>query len=274
MDKNLTITNQNSKLTLSKTRSLLDITNKLLSKKDIDTLIENFEFKHFLKYEGHSSYVNSVTISPDGKYIVSGSDDETIKIWDIKTGECLNTLEGQNRVKSVTISPDGKYIVSGSIDKTIKIWDIKTAECLNTLEGHSSYVESVTISPDGKYIVSGSSDKTIKIWDIKTGECLNTLEGHSYWVNSVTISPDGKYIVSGSRDKTIKIWDIRKGVCIYTLDYSYEISIDSNGYFKGSLENIEKYLRVSESPLTQRKLTSEEIKHFLKKDNFLDIGNV
>ena len=191
MDKNLTITNQNSKLTLSKTRSLLDITNKLLSKKDIDTLIENFEFKHFLKYEGHSELVNSVTISPDGKYIVSGS-----------------------------------------------------------------------------------GDKTIKIWDIKTGECLNTLEGHSYWVNSVTISPDGKYIVSGSRDKTIKIWDIRKGVCIYTLDYSYEISIDSNGYFKGSLENIEKYLRVSESPLTQRKLTSEEIKHFLKKDNFIDIGNV
>ena len=100
MDKNLIITNQNSKLTLSKTKNLLDITNKLLSKKDIPALVENFKFKPFLINKGHSSSVSSVTITPDGKYIVSGSWDRTIKIWDIKTAECLNTLEGHSNYVS------------------------------------------------------------------------------------------------------------------------------------------------------------------------------
>ena len=164
-DNQLVTIHQNAKSALIKSKNLLDITKKILDKKE---LIQTFPFKPFIIEKGHTSWINSIAISPDGKYIVSGSDDETIKIWDIKTAECLNTLLGHSEtVSSVTISPDGKYIVSGSIDKTIKIWDIKTAECLNTLEGHSSYVESVTISPDGKYIVSGSHDKTRKIWDIK-----------------------------------------------------------------------------------------------------------
>ena len=96
------------------------------------------------------------------------------------------------------------------------------------------------------------------------------MEGHSPCVNLVAISPDGKYIVSGSYDKTIKIWDIKIGENIYTIDNSYNILIDNNGYFTGSDDDIDKYLRVSEEPLTQRKLTPEEINHFRKKDSFLE----
>ena len=225
-NKQITTINQNAKSALIKSKNLLDITRKILDKKE---LMKSFEFRHFLMEKGHLSPVNSVAISPDGK-----------------------------------------YIVSGSIDKTIKIWDIKTGECLKTLEGHSLSVESVAISLDGKYIVSGSRDTTIKIWDIKTGECLNTLEGHRYDVNSVTISQDGKYIVSGSYE-TIKIWDIKTGENNYTIDNTYNISIDNNGFFNASDYYIDKYLRISEEPLTQRKLTLEEINYFRKKDDFLEI---
>ncbi len=309
----LTTINQNAKSALIKSKHLLDLTKKILDKKE---LIQTFPFKPFIiekghtssiyaiaispdgKYivsgsnktikiwdfktgeclntlEGHTSSINSIAISPDGKYIVSGSWDKTIKIWDFKTGEFLNTLEGHKfYVSSIAISPDGKYIVSGSKDKTIKIWDFKTGECLNTLEGHTSSINSIAISPDGKYIVSGSIDTTIKIWDFKTGECLNTLEGHIDSVNSISISPDGKYIVSGSDDDTIKIWDFKTFEYIYTIDKSYQISIDKHGYFTGSDEAIDKYLRVSEEPLTQRKLTIEEINHFRKKDGFLEIGEI
>ena len=267
-NKQLTTINKNSKLALTKSKHLLDLTKKILDKKE---LIQTFPFKPFIIEKGHTSSIYAIAISPDGKYIVSGSN-KTIKIWDFKTGECLNTLEGHtSSINSIAISPDGKYIVSGSWDKTIKIWDFKTGEFLNTLEGHKFYVSSIAISPDGKYIVSGSRDKTIKIWDFKTGECLNTLEGHKYFVNSIAISPDGKYIVSGSLDDTIKIWDFKTFEYIYTIDKSYQISIDKHGYFTGSDEAIDKYLRVSEEPLTQRKLTSEEIKHFRKKGDFLEI---
>ena len=136
-------------------------------------------------------------------------------------------------------------------------------------KGHSSSVRSIAISPDGKYIVSGSVDGTIKIWDFKTGECLNSLEGHSSWVDSIAISPDGKYIVSGSGDGTIKIWDFKNVNNIYSIDLSFNISINNEGFFKGNIENIDKYIRVSEKPLTTRKLTSEEIKKKKKKGSFI-----
>lgn len=150
---------QNAKSALTKSKNLLDITKKILEKKD---LIENFEFKPFLMEKKCLNLLLSVIISPDGKYIVS-ADEETIKIWDIKSGECLNTLDKFSYVaESVRLLVAGKYIISASVHSfnngKIKIWDIKTGECLNSLEIHLYSGESLAISPDRKYIVSGGND--------------------------------------------------------------------------------------------------------------------
>ncbi|EIW74387.1 WD40 repeat-like protein, partial [Coniophora puteana RWD-64-598 SS2] len=165
--------------------------------------------------EGHSGPTSSVAFSPDGKHVVSGSDDRTIRVWDVATGVCvLEPLEGHSElVNSVAFSPDGKHIVSGSDDETIRVWNAATGVCvLGPLEGHNSLVKSVAFSPDGKHIVSGSNDQTIRIWSATIGEyVLGPLEGHSGWVHSVAFSPDGKHIVSGSHDKTIKVWDAAIG---------------------------------------------------------------
>ena len=183
------------------------------------------EYKLLQTLNGHSKTVNSVAYSPDGTKIVSGSDDETIKIWDANKGEHLQTLRGHaDYVNSVAYSPDGTKIISGSLDKTVKIWDANIGQCLQTLKGHSSYVFSVAYSPDGTKIVSGSWDKTIKIWDANTGECLETLVGHSNDVLSLAFSPDGTKIISGSADKTVKIWDAITGQCLQTLKgHSYGV---------------------------------------------------
>jgi WD40 repeat protein len=103
---------------------------------------------------GHNSSVSSVAISVDGKYVVSGSGDKTVKIWDMMSGECMKTLSGHDGdVNSVAISVDGKYVVSGSKDKTVKIWDMMSGECMKILSGHDGDVNSVVISVDGKNVV-------------------------------------------------------------------------------------------------------------------------
>ncbi|KAK4173428.1 hypothetical protein QBC36DRAFT_194689 [Triangularia setosa] len=127
--------------------------------------------------EGHGSSVQSVAFSPDGqRRLASGSDDKTIKIWNVASGTCTQTLEGHGgSVWSIAFSPDGQRVASGSRDKTIKIWDAASGTCTQTLEGHCDWVLSVAFSPDGQRLASGSGDRTIKVWDAASGTCTQTV---------------------------------------------------------------------------------------------------
>jgi WD40 repeat protein/tRNA A-37 threonylcarbamoyl transferase component Bud32 len=172
-----------------------------------------------LTLEGHLNQVNSVAFSRDGNTIVSGSDDMTIRIWNMKAAKEIRILNGHTKwIYSVAISPDGKTIVSGSQDKTIKIWKLNTGEEIRTLTGHTDYVNAVAISSQGNTIVSGSYDKTIKVWNLNTGKLIRTIEGNSSRILSVAISPDGQTIVSGDNNKTIKEWNINTGQLIRTIN--------------------------------------------------------
>ncbi|PTD01268.1 Vegetative incompatibility protein HET-E-1 [Fusarium culmorum] len=200
-----------------------------------------------LTLEGHSSYVNSVVFSHDSKKVASGSDDETIRIWNAETGKCERELKGHSSyVNSVVFSHDSKKVASGSFDQTIRIWNAETGECERKLKGHSSYVNSVAsgsfdqmiqiwnaetgecerklkghssrvnsvvFSHDSKKVASGSDDETIRIWNAETGKCERELKGHSSWVRSVVFSHDSKKVASGSDDKTIRIWNAETGEC-------------------------------------------------------------
>ena len=223
--------------------SLFTIHFSLFAKEALPLLEENnnsFENRDDFYIPSQSS-VYAIAISRDGKTIVSGSLDDTIKIWDAKSGVMLRSLEGhKGSVNSVAISKDGNTIVSGSSDNSIRIWDTKSGAMLRSLEGHKSYVNSVAISEDGNTIVSGSNDGSIKIWDAKSGAMLRSLEGHKYSVNSVAISEDGNTIVSGSDDSSIKIWDTKSGVMLKSLEghkgdvNSVAISKDGNTIVSGS----------------------------------------
>jgi WD40 repeat protein len=175
-----------------------------------------FPFK--TTFIGHSNSVLSVAISPDGQTLASGSDDKTIKIWNLSTGQEIRTLTGHsNSVQSVAISPDGQTLASGSGENT-KIWNLSTGQEIRTLSEYYGYSAApVAISPDGQTLASGSDDKTIKIWNLSTGQKIRTLTGHSDSVGSVAISPDGQILASGSDDKTIKIWNLSTGQEIRTL---------------------------------------------------------
>ncbi|MEA5618598.1 WD40 repeat domain-containing protein [Cronbergia sp. UHCC 0137] len=114
---------------------------------------------------GHSHIVSSLALSGDGKLLVSGSRDQTIKIWNLQTGELIRTLKGhQDSVNTVVISPNEQIIASGSADKTIKLWHLATGELLATFTGHGKTVTALAFTTSGEMLVSGSLDKTIKIW--------------------------------------------------------------------------------------------------------------
>ena len=169
-------------------------------------------------FVGHSKALKTAVFTPDGLNVVSGSEDQTLKLWDIETGEAVRTFKGhKDIISSVTISPDGNYLLSGSHDNTVKLWDIKSGDLLNTFESHKNWVVSVAFSSDGNYALSGSHDKTIKLWDIQKGKLRKTFKGHQDWVISVAFAAEDRAVISGSHDKTLKIWDIKSGKALRTL---------------------------------------------------------
>jgi WD40 repeat protein len=170
---------------------------------------------------GHGFGVTIVAISKDSRYIVSGGDDNMVRLWDLESGRLLHTLEGhEDSVLTVAISDDNRRLVSGSVDKTVKLWDLESGRLLNTLEGHKGYVWSVAISGDNdrRSLVSGSSDHTVRLWDLESGHLLLTMRGHEDTVKSVAISGDNRHLVSGSDDHTVRLWDLESGRLLLTLE--------------------------------------------------------
>lgn len=215
---------------------------EIKNKQERKRRVENFHVVQTLK--GHSSWVTCVAIAPDGDTLVSGSDDKTIKVWQLSTGKKLNTLAGHTgSIYKVAIAPDGETLVSSGRDKMIKVWQLSTGKQTLSIDGHSGWVSALAISPDGEILVSGSGDNTIKVWQLSTGKELLTLSGHSGWVSALAISADGRTLFSGSGDKTVKVWQLSTGEELYTLRghssgvLSLAIAPDGKTLVSGSNDN-------------------------------------
>ena len=163
--------------------------------------------------------INSAKYSPDGKRVTMASDDATAKIWDVKTGNVVYSLEGHTGpVLDATYSNSGKYIVTnGGYDMTARIYNAFTGKLMDSLEHHTAYITTAIFSPDEKTILTSSFDKTAKIWDIETAKLIFSFEGHTNRINASDFSPNGKLIITVSDDKTAKIWDAKTSKLLNTL---------------------------------------------------------
>ena len=180
--------------------------------------IQGLTYRCSCTLQGHINRVWSIAFSPDSHTLVSVGEDQTFRLWDVDTGDPLQTWQGHdNWIKSVAFSPDGTLIASGSFDSSVKLWNSKTGQCINTFQGHTDRVSTVAFSADGHMLASSSYDCTVRLWDIESGQCLKTLQGHSNRVWSVSFGATKQQLASGADDHTIKLWDVQTGQCINTL---------------------------------------------------------
>jgi WD40 repeat protein len=177
------------------------------------------------------NYLN-IAFSPDGRRLASGSEHNTVKVWDVETGREVFTLRGHTEpVFSVFFSPDGRRLASLGFDSAVRVWDLPPGDSelpapegrvitpLSPLRGHSRGAWSVAFSPDGQHlaVAGGVADGNVRVYDVATGDLRHTLEGHIDRVISVAFSPNGKRLVSTSLDKTVKLWETETGQEVLTI---------------------------------------------------------
>ena len=183
---------------------------------------------------------HGVTLSTDGKLVISEDSDHTLIVMDVATGSELCLLKGHySEVYSMALSADGRLAVSASADETTRVWDVVAGRELLILAGHVSSegrryeVSCVALSADGRLAVTASVDQTLKVWEVATGRELCTLKGHSDKVRGVALSADGRLAVSASWDKTLKVWDVAIGRELCTLkghsDSVYGVALSADG---------------------------------------------
>jgi WD40 repeat protein len=162
------------------------------------------EFGKLIKnFNQHENWVDSIQVIEDANKLISASNDETIKIWDLQSGECLKTLN-EHSVSRVLIYKNNKFI-SGSYNNKIKMWDLESFKCIETLNNNSAVFSLLLLSD--KILASGLFDGTINIWNLNEKKIVKSIKAHETWIRCLIKSKDSSKLISGSGDSKIKIWD-------------------------------------------------------------------
>jgi WD40 repeat protein len=197
-------------------------------------------------FKGHSGWVTGVAFSSDGRRLASGSWDQTVKFWDVPTGQELSTVGKKiKEVQALAFSSDGHWLAAENSNDIVTLWDAATGREIRTLASDrplgalgSNWVYSIAFSPDGRWLASGVDDKTVRLWDVTTGRAVRDLTGLRRSVIYVAFSPDGRWLASGDDDKSIRIWDVSTGQEIRRLSGHkkpiYAVAFSPNGHWLAS----------------------------------------
>jgi len=168
------------------------------------------------RYRGHENFITHISFSKDGKYVISSSDDQTVRCWDVTSGKCMHVVRSSAEVQNAYYI-NNKHIIFETADSMVTVWDLAADKCVSSWRHpkETSFGFLLNLSPDGKYYMTVERN-IAKIWEIETGECVSTLQGHTSWIFSSAFSPDGKYLVTTSHDTFVKVWDWRSGVCVFS----------------------------------------------------------
>jgi WD40 repeat protein len=176
---------------------------------------------------GHTAFVQAIAFSPDGRALVTGSEDATLRVWDPSTRACLRVLSAHGgAVNSLAFTPDGARLLTASDDRTVRVWEVATWEVTRVLEGHRGCVSEVRAAGHDRAVSCGD-DGTVRLWDLASGACLREMH-QSSWVNAMDVSPDGTLAAASNTSNVLRIWDLASGARDATL-------VDASGLYAGSV---------------------------------------
>jgi putative methionine-R-sulfoxide reductase with GAF domain/Tol biopolymer transport system component len=175
--------------------------------------------------KAHSGWVTTVAFTADGQRLASGSADESMKFWDVTTGQELNAVNGDKQVQAIAFSRDGRWLASEDSTHSVALFDARTGREVRRLIGKKptaflgskNWVYSIAFRPDGRRLATALDNKTVTLWDVDTGEAIRDFTASPRSIMYIAFSPDGRWLASGGDDKTIKIWDVNTGEVIQTL---------------------------------------------------------
>ena len=149
---------------------------------------------------------------PTARLVLTGSDDNTARLWEAPSGTAVATLSGHTDwVRAVAFSPDGRLVLTSSHDSTARLWEAASGTAVATLSGHTNWVRAVAFSPDGRLMLTGSHDNTARLSEAASGKAVATLSGHTGPVWAAAFSPDGRLVLTGSYDNTARVWPVLAG---------------------------------------------------------------
>uniref|UniRef100_A0A3Q3Q6K1 Transcription initiation factor TFIID subunit 5 n=1 Tax=Monopterus albus TaxID=43700 RepID=A0A3Q3Q6K1_MONAL len=164
---------------------------------------------------GHSGPVYGISFSPDRNYLLSSSEDGTVRLWSLQTFTCLVGYKGHNYpVWDTQFSPHGYYFVSGGHDRVARLWATDHYQPLRIFSGHLADITCTRFHPNSNYVATGSSDRTIRLWDVLNGNCVRIFTGHKGPIHALAFSPNGKFLASGATDGRVLLWDIGHGLMV------------------------------------------------------------
>lgn len=176
---------------------------------------------------GHKDIVICVDRDFNGQYLASGSKDNTAKLWDLKTRECIMTFSGHTESLGAVALPRTprerglpEFVLTGAQDRTIKCWDPSSGGKRSkwTVKAHEKDINAIDVAPNDQYFASASQDRLCKVWDTETGEIVAVLRGHKRGVWTVSFSAFEKVIATGSGDRSVKLWSLNDYSCLKTFE--------------------------------------------------------
>jgi len=188
---------------------------------------KKLEITPYRTMRGHTKAVRGVVHLPDGRHIITCSDDTSLRLWNLESGAQIGSNwqdDGdQGSVVTIALSPNGKTLASGGESGMVKLWDIETRKVTAKWTGHTDYVWSVCWSADGMRVASGSDDGTVRVWEMESGEqVLGPIKSGNIMVFAVAYSPDSSNIASGG-SRAIEIWDTTTGERLSTLEQDHVV---------------------------------------------------